>query len=715
MVLFLIQLQHRHARVLAWHISAFRQRRRIPFSSRLLSHYSSNSIVKGGTSGLVASATHYHFKGLAWLQDSVADVLNELYDPKDVARGKVIAQFEPRNKKKKKKKQSKEQQNPPPIDAAQIQLLVDQAIASAPAHFTRADARVQHADYSHGDFQITAAMGLAQALQLPPRECAQQMVDRLQPKLLESEAFSEPTIAGPGFVNLCYRPEYLQDCIHHIAADASHRCAIPVTLHPQRIVVDYSSPNIAKHMHVGHLRSTIIGDTLSNLLEFIGHDVLRLNHVGDWGTQFGMLVEHLRETVPEALTDNQSSVDLGDLVELYKAAKKRFDADQDFQIRARESVVRLQAGNAQERTAWESLCAASRVEFETIYNLLDIRGLQERGESFYNPYLVSVVKDLEEQGLAVESEGATAVFLPGYTNADNTSMPLLVRKSDGGFNYATTDLAAIRHRTGEEKADRILYVTDAGQAQHFEMVFETAKLAGFVNPDTCSLEHVPFGLVQGEDGKKFATRSGETIKLKDLLNEAVRIAGEDLRERNKEAASDEEYLAMVKDHIAAIVGIGAVKYADLSMNRESNYRFSYETMLSLNGNTAPYMLYAYARICGIIRKGCGNTTDDNMWSPVEWPEAAPVIISDESELNLMRNLARLPDIIQQVEHGLYPSRMCDYLFETSQSFNKFYENCPVNNAETDELRASRLTLCVATAGTLRLLLSILGIQVVEKM
>lgn len=289
---------------------------------------------------------------------------------------------------------------------------------------------------------------------------------------------------------------------------------------------------------------------------------------------------------------------------------------------------------------------------------------------------------------------------------------MLIQKSDGGFNYATTDMAAIRQRvlmdsdSGGEQADRVLYVTDAGQAQHFEMVFAAANLAGYV-PETSSLEHVPFGLVQGEDGKKFATRSGDTVKLKDLLNESVRIAGEDIRSRSGNQELDDGKI----EQIAKIVGIGAVKYADLSMNRESNYKFSYERMLSLNGNTAPYMLYAYARICGIIRKASGQENALN----IEWPVASEVVVTDDTELELIRNLVRLPDILNEVERELYANRMCDYLFETSQKFNKFYESCSVNNAESPEIKASRLTLCTATAGTIRLLLTLLGISMVERL
>jgi arginyl-tRNA synthetase len=486
--------------------------------------------------------------------------------------------------------------------------------------------------------------------------------------------------------------------------------------HKQKIVIDFSSPNIAKEMHVGHLRSTIIGDTLANVLTFAGHDVVRLNHVGDWGTQFGMLVEHLRDEYPAALKKETSGdVDLGDLVMLYKAAKKRFDDDDDFKTRAREGVVKLQAGDAESLAAWESLCEASRKEYQKIYDTLNIAGLNERGESFYNPFLNGVIDDLEEIGLAEESQGATAVFLEGYENRDGSPLPMLVRKSDGGFNYATTDLAAIKHRTimsvedSGEQAERVLYVTDAGQSQHFEMVFKAAELAG-LKAEGASLEHVPFGLVQGEDGKKFATRSGDTVKLKDLLDEAVRIAGEDMRSRQQEAGDDSELSDEAKK-VAEIVGIGAVKYADLSMNRESNYRFSYERMLSLNGNTAPYMLYAYARLCGIIRKA----NDASEGQEMEWPEPSRIILSHETETDLVRTLIKLPDILSEVERDLYPNKLCDYLFETSQRFNQFYENCSVKGAETYELKSSRLTLCTVTAGTIRVLMELLGIKLVEKL
>jgi len=657
-------------------------------------------------------------KGISWIKDCTVKVLNDSFDPAECARTAALTKLEPKKKKKKKKKKPQgsddagrvesESIEPPQLTQEEKDAIGDAAAAAA-VPFGIRDAMVTPATKAEfGDYQCNAAMGLAKNLGISPRDCANEIVDGLRP--LIGSVFEEPEIAGPGFINLRLKKEYLARAVGQMGDDPE-RLAVPLATNKKKIVVDFSSPNIAKEMHVGHLRSTIIGDTLANVLEFSGHEVKRLNHVGDWGTQFGMLVEHLRSEYPAALNvETSQDVELGDLVALYKAAKQRFDVDDEFKTRSREAVVKLQAGDEESLAAWESLCAASRGEYQKIYHALNIEELEERGESFYNPFLKGVVEELEKQSLAVPSEGATAVFLDGYTNRDGSPLPMLVRKTDGGFNYATTDLAAIRHRTqfeDGEKADRVLYVTDSGQSQHFEMVFAAAKIATFV-PSDVSLEHVPFGLVQGEDGKKFATRSGETVKLKDLLDEAVRIAGVDIRARLEDP--DAELSSEVQE-VVRRVGIGAVKYADLSMNRESNYKFSYGRMLSLNGNTAPYMLYAYARICGIVKKATGHKDGDTM----TWPESSKIIVSDDSEIELMRNLVKLPDILNEVESFLYPNRLCDYLFETSQLFNKFYESCPVNNAETPELKASRLSLCTVTAGTIELLMRILGIQVVERL
>jgi len=454
-------------------------------------------------------------------------------------------------------------------------------------------------------------------------------------------------------------------------------------------------------MHVGHLRSTIIGDSIARILEFQGHDVLRLNHVGDWGTQFGMLITYLREVAPAALTQ-PDAIDLGDLVAFYKQAKQRFDEDEAFKEASRQEVVHLQAGAEEARRAWTLLCHQSRREFQVIYDLLEIR-VTERGESFYNPLLPEVVADLEATGLLVADQGAKCVFVDGFTNKDGSPLPLIVQKTDGGYNYATTDLAAIRYRIQQDHSDRLLYVTDAGQANHFAQVFQVARRAGWI-PDSVEIVHVPFGLVQGEDGKKLKTRSGETVRLRDLLDQAIAHARRDLQTRIEAEARTEtpEFI----DHVAQIVGISAVKYADLSQNRTSNYIFSYDKMLALQGNTAPYLLYAYVRVQGISRKG-GIDFE-------QLGHNATVLLQEETELALAKHLLQLDEILAEVSRELLPNRLCQYLFELSQKFNQFYDRCPVLQAE-EPLHTSRLILCDLTARTLKLGLSLLGIGVLERM
>lgn len=544
-----------------------------------------------------------------------------------------------------------------------------------------------------GDYQANVALSLAKQWGKPPREVASAIV-----AALAIEDFCEsPTIAGPGFINLTLKADYLLGQLR--SSQGSDRLGIDPVAQPQRILVDFSSPNIAKEMHVGHLRSTIIGDVLARVLEFLGHDVLRLNHVGDWGTQFGMLITHLREVAPEALT-NANAIDLGDLVAFYQKAKKRFDEDEDFKERSRQEVVRLQGGDPDSRRAWQLLCDQSRREFQKIYDLLDIQ-LTERGESFYNPLLSEVVSALETAGLLVEDAGARCVFLDGFVNKDGNPLPLIVQKSDGGYNYATTDLAAIRYRTTQDRADRIIYVTDSGQANHFAQVFQVAERAGWV-PAGVELVHVPFGLVLGEDGKKLKTRSGDTPKLKDLLAEAIDRSRADVKQRlqSEERSETPEFI----EQVAQIVGLSAVKYADLSQNRTSSYAFSYDKMLALQGNTAPYMLYAYARIQSISRKG--EIDFQNL-------DSAELILSDESEWALLKHLLRLDEVLEAIAAELMPNRLCEYLFELSKKFNKFYDRCPVLNAAEPD-RTSRLVLCDATARTLKLGLNLLGIAVLDR-
>lgn len=546
-----------------------------------------------------------------------------------------------------------------------------------------------------GDYQSNIALSLAKPLGKSPRVVAEILVAQLD----LAELCEPPTIAGPGFINLTLQPNYLRSQLELM--QASDRLGIAPTPTPQRVIVDFSSPNIAKEMHVGHLRSTIIGDSIARVLEFQGHTVLRLNHVGDWGTQFGMLITYLREVCPEALTTSEA-LDLGDLVAFYRQAKQRFDQDPQFQEQARQEVVRLQAGDPESRTAWNLLCEQSRREFQLIYDRLDIR-LTERGESFYNPYLGDVVQDLAQARLLVEDDGAQCVFLEGFTNRDGDPLPLIVQKSDGGFNYATTDLAAIRYRLSQDQADRVIYVTDVGQSSHFAQVFQVAQRAGWISA-AVKLEHVPFGLVQGEDGKKLKTRSGDTVRLKDLLDEAVLRATTDLETRLASEGRSEtpEFIAAA----ATVIGLSAVKYADLSQNRTSNYIFSFDRMLALQGNTAPYLLYAYVRIQGISRKG-----------QIDWQAVnadSVIALVEETELTLAKHLIHLETVVAQVGEDLLPNRLCQYLFELSQKFNQFYDRCPILNAE-DNVRISRLALCEITARVLKLGMSLLGIVVLERM
>ncbi|KPQ38676.1 MAG: arginyl-tRNA synthetase ArgS [Phormidium sp. OSCR] len=545
-----------------------------------------------------------------------------------------------------------------------------------------------------GDYQANLAMSLAKPLKQNPRAIASQIVEALD----VSEFCDAPEIAGPGFINLRLKREFVEGQLQQM--QGSDRLGIAPTPDPQRVVVDFSSPNIAKEMHVGHLRSTIIGDAIARVLEFQGHDVLRLNHVGDWGTQFGMLIAYLRDVYPDALSQ-ADALDIGDLVSFYKKAKLRFDEDPQFQDNARHNVVKLQSGDPETRQAWKLLCDQSRREFQKIYDRLDVN-LSERGESFYNDQLPQVVQDLDDCGLLVEDQGAKCVFLEGYQNKDGNPQPLIIQKSNGGYNYATTDLAALRYRIREDGAKRIIYVVDAGQGTHFAQVFQVAQRAGWL-PEDVEAVHVPFGLVQGEDGKKLKTRAGETVRLKDLLDEAVNRSRVDLQQRIEAEGRSET--AEFIEQVAEVVGMSSVKYADLSQNRTSNYIFSYDKMLSLQGNTAPYLLYAYVRVQGISRKG---TIDFENLGEIQ------LKLSDDVELTLAKHLLSLAEILDDVAQELLPNRLCQYLFELSQKFNQFYDKCPVLQVE-EPLRTSRLVLCDLSARTLKTGLSLLGIQVLERM
>ncbi|QNI69298.1 arginine--tRNA ligase [Cyanobium sp. NS01] len=565
-----------------------------------------------------------------------------------------------------------------------------------------------------GDFQANGALALAKPLGQAPRAIASALVAELGTDPSFTELCLEPQIAGPGFINLTLRPERLAAELAHRLDDP--RLGVPSvrepgSIAPAPVIVDFSSPNIAKEMHVGHLRSTIIGDSLARLLEFRGHPVLRLNHVGDWGTQFGMLITHLKQVAPEALS-TADAVDLGDLVAFYRQAKARFDADGAFQASSREEVVKLQGGDPVSLKAWGLLCDQSRREFQKLYDRLAI-DLSERGESFYNRYLGAVVADLEACGLLVTDDGARCVFLEGVSGKDGKPLPVIVQKRDGGFNYATTDLAAIRYRFAAppegDGARRVIYVTDAGQAAHFAGVFQVAERAGWI-PAGARLEHVPFGLVQGDDGKKLKTRAGDTVRLRDLLDEAVERAEADLRRRlsEEERSEDEAFI----EQVATTVGLAAVKYADLSQNRSTNYQFSFDRMLALQGNTAPYLLYSVVRIAGIARKG-GDGAAAGSGDPAPGAPSA-LSFSEPQEWALVRELLKLDGVIVEVEEELLPNRLCSYLFELSQVFNRFYDQVPVLKAP-EPARASRLALCQLTAATLKLGMGLLGIPTLERM
>ena len=577
----------------------------------------------------------------------------------------------------------------------QLKDSVSQALVSVNSELADTDPLIAPTNNpKFGDYQSNVALSLAKPLKQNPRAIAQSIVDNLQIE----DMCEKPTIAGPGFINFTLKPNYIEQLLSKIQPDP--RLGIP-EVQPAKVVVDFSSPNIAKEMHVGHLRSTIIGDAIANVLEFRGYDVLRINHVGDWGTQFGMLIAYLREAYPEALT-TANALDIGDLVSLYKKAKVRFDEDEEFKQTARQEVVKLQAGAEDSRRAWKLLCDQSRKEFQVIYDLLDIK-IEERGESFYNPFLEDIVSELEQEGLLEESEGAKCVFLDGFTNKDGDPLPLIVQKTDGGFNYATTDLAALKYRVKEDNADRIIYVTDSGQANHFAGVFQVVKKAGIL-PDDVEVVHVPFGLVLGEDGKRFKTRSSETVKLKDLLDEAVERAKNDLETRLKEEERTEtpEFI----NRVSQVVGLSAVKYADLSQNRTSDYKFDYDKMLDLKGNTAPYLLYAYVRPQGISRKG--NIDFSRIDTDTQ------IVLTENAELALAKHILQLEEVIKEVESSLLPNRICLYLFELSQKFNQFYEQCDILNADKPA-RTSRLILADLTARTIKLGLSLLGIKVLERM
>jgi len=528
-----------------------------------------------------------------------------------------------------------------------------------------------------GDYQYNGAMALAKELKKNPREIATALANELQ----QEDIFEKVEVAGPGFINLTLSNEFLST---NLLKALDERAGVSKDKEPIRVVVDYSSPNMAKQMHVGHLRSTVIGDAIANLFEFLGDDVIRQNHIGDWGTQFGMLIAYFEEQGADAKQE------LSDLEEFYKAAKKRFDEDEAFAKKAREYVVKLQSGDSFCLELWREFIDATLKHTQEVYDSLEVALNSEhiRGESAYNNDLSTIVKELEAKNIATKSQGASCVF---FDESDN---PLIIQKADGGYLYATTDLAAIKFRVQKLGAKRISYVVDARQAEHFKQVFATAKKAGFANEDTI-LEHIAFGMVLDKSGKPFKTREGGTVKLQDLINEAIARA-------KKVITNAKEYSQAELEEIAKAVGIGSLKYADLSINRQSNYIFDWDKMLSLDGNTALYMQYAYARINSILQKAG------------EFEEKAP-LLSDTLEHQLALKVLQLEDILLRAYKDASPHLIANYLYELATLFMRFYEHNPILKEGVDKkTQQSRLTLAKATANTIKSALNILGIRVLQR-
>jgi arginyl-tRNA synthetase len=555
-----------------------------------------------------------------------------------------------------------------------------------------------------GDYQSNAAMGLAKQQKSNPRSVAEQ----IKAKLDLSGIATEVSIAGPGFINVRLDPQWLSNQLQSVSRD--DRLGSPAAVSPQTVVVDYSGPNVAKQMHVGHLRSTIIGDAISRVIEFQGHKVIRQNHIGDWGTQFGMLIaymmteggkidaaaaiqRHEKKSNGDFKLEDRSI--LADLEVFYRNAKALFDTSESFQKLSRILVVKLQAHESTILELWKDILNESREHFVDVYKRLSVKlePGHEVGESFYNRFLGEIVSELKSKGLAIDSQGATAVFIDGPDKP-----PVIVEKTGGGFLYATTDLAALRYRANELHANRIIYTHDSRQAQHFDQVFRIARAAGFVGPDV-QLDYAPFGTMLGEDGKPFKTRSGDTVKLKDLLDEAEERAMKLVTEKNPELPEDQ------RTAIAKAIGIGAVKYSDLAKDRVSDYAFSWDRAMAMDGNTAPYLQYAYARIRSIFRK-----------AGVEPSSLTGAALSLESphETALAKHILRLGEVIELVARELKPHHLCGYLYELATRFSSFYENCPVLKSE-EPTRSSRLLLCHVTAKAMAQGLELLGIEHPEQM
>lgn len=566
--------------------------------------------------------------------------------------------------------------------------LAAMATVGVPAEYPAVIAPSKKAGF--GDYQANGAMGAAKALATNPRELATKIVENLN---LDDVA-EKIEIAGPGFINIHLKPEFLANAV--AAAQKDERLNLPKVQNPNTVVIDYSGPNLAKEMHVGHLRSTIIGDALARLLEFQGHKVIRQNHVGDWGTQFGMLIAELEEQ-----SQGTGEMELKDLEVFYQQAKKHFDEDSAFADKAREYVVRLQSGDENMVKLWEQFKNLSLGHSRDIYRELNVTltDADVRGESFYNQDLAPLVEELKAKKLAVEDAGAQVVFLEELADKEGNPSPVIVQKQGGGFLYATTDLAALRYRANTLKANRVMYFIDARQSLHMQQVFTLSRKAGFV-PEDILLEHLAFGTMMGKDGKPFKTRTGGTVKLADLLVEAVERAGAVVAEKNTELSPEE--IA----EVSRKVGIGAVKYADLSKTRTNDYIFDWDSMLSFEGNTAPYLQYAYTRVQSIFRKAEIN------------PEqlGGDILIETPQEKALAIRLLQFSEVLEQMARDAMPHLLCTYLYDIAGLYMSFYEACPVLKDGVDaKTRESRLRLCHLVAKTLQQGLDLLGIEVMQKM
>ncbi|EAA9217558.1 arginine--tRNA ligase [Salmonella enterica] len=548
----------------------------------------------------------------------------------------------------------------------------------------------QSAKVQFGDYQANGMMAVAKKLGMAPRQLAEQVLTHLD----LSGIASKVEIAGPGFINIFLDPAFLAEQVQQ--ALASERLGVSQPAR-QTIVVDYSAPNVAKEMHVGHLRSTIIGDAAVRTLEFLGHHIIRANHVGDWGTQFGMLIAWLEKQQQE----NAGEMALADLEGFYRDAKKHYDEDEGFAERARNYVVKLQSGDAYFREMWRKLVDITMTQNQITYDRLNVTLTRDdvMGESLYNPMLPGIVADLKAKGLAVESEGATVVFLDEFKNKEGDPMGVIIQKKDGGYLYTTTDIACAKYRYETLHADRVLYYIDSRQHQHLMQAWTIVRKAGYV-PDSVPLEHHMFGMMLGKDGKPFKTRAGGTVKLADLLDEALERARRLVAEKNPDMPADE------LEKLANAVGIGAVKYADLSKNRTTDYIFDWDNMLAFEGNTAPYMQYAYTRVLSVFRKA---DIDEQALA------SAPVIISEDREAQLAARLLQFEETLTVVAREGTPHVMCAYLYDVAGLFSGFYEHCPILSAENDAVRNSRLKLAQLTAKTLKLGLDTLGIETVERM